>query len=155
MRLRSFRSCAGFRFDRFSSSGTSTLLDLHEMADLPQHACDHRALVVLGGAADLAEAERAQRAAVALGLADPATDLRQLQLRHRGSPPPPQPPAPQRAPPRARARWRVPRPQAREPLRSRSRRPAALPPRIPPPRRPAALPPRIPPLRRARDTAVP
>src|SRR5829696_1588924 len=143
MRLRSFRSCAGFRFDRFSSSGTSTLLDLHEMADLPQHACDHRALVVLGGAADLAEAERAQRAAVALGLADPATDLRQLQLRHRGSPPPPpQPPAPQPAPPRARARWRVPRPQAREPLRSPSRRPAELPARIPP-------------SRRARDTAEP
>src|SRR5215203_5764962 len=105
MRLRSFRSCAGFRFDRFSSSGTSTLLDLHEMPDLAQHACNDRALVVLGGAADLPEAERAQGAAVALGLADPATDLRQLQLRHRASPPPPEPRAPERprAPPRARA----------------------------------------------------
>src|SRR3954453_17350660 len=122
MRLRSFRSCAGLRFDRFSSSGTSTLLDLHEMADLPQHACDHRALVVLGGAADLAETERAQRAAVALGLADAATDLRQLELRPR-PPPPPQPPAPVRAPPLAPARSRVRRPRAPAPLPVRSRAP--------------------------------
>src|SRR3982750_2861798 len=121
MRFRSFRSWAGFRFDRFSSSGTSTLLDLHEMADLPQHACDDRALVVLGGAADLAEAERAERATVALGLADAATDLR--QLRHPPSPPSRRPPAPVRAPPRAPARWRAPprtQAQARAPLPVRS-----------------------------------
>src|SRR3954453_14996116 len=154
MRLRSFRSCAGLRFDRFSSSGTSTLLDLHEMADLPQHACDHRALVVLGGAADLAEAERAQRAAVALGLADAATDLRQLQLRHRPSPPPPpQPPAPERAPPRAPARSRAP-PRPQGPARADGRwLPArvSLPvrPRAPPPPPPARRP------RRARGTGAP
>src|SRR5215212_7048230 len=145
MRLRSFRSCAGFRFDRFSSSGTSTLLDLHEMADLPQHACDDRALVVLGGAADLAEAERAQRAAVALGLPDAATDLRQLQLRHRPSPPPPQPPAPERARPRAPARLRAPPPPG-APARAQGR---WLPARVSLPVRPRA-PPQRPPARRPR-----
>ena len=36
------------------------------MTDLAQHACDHRRVLLLGGATDLAEAERAQRAAVAL-----------------------------------------------------------------------------------------
>ena len=41
------------------------VLDLHQVADLPQHARDHRVVVVLGGAADVAEAERAQGAAVA------------------------------------------------------------------------------------------
>src|SRR5215210_818298 len=86
MRLRSLRSCAGFRLDRFSSSGIG-LLHLHEMADLAQHASDDRALVVLGGAADLAEAESAEGSTVALRLPDRATDLRQPQLRHRASPP--------------------------------------------------------------------
>jgi hypothetical protein len=32
------------------------LLDLHQMTHLPQHACEHRAVVVLDGLADLAEA---------------------------------------------------------------------------------------------------
>src|SRR3954466_15944128 len=52
------------------------------MTDLPEHACHDRALVVLGGLADAAEAERAQGAAVALALADLAADLRDAELRH-------------------------------------------------------------------------
>src|SRR5436190_22279317 len=52
------------------------------MTNLAQHAVEHGGLLVLGGAADLAEAERAQRAAMALALADLAADLRDLHLRH-------------------------------------------------------------------------
>src|SRR6266852_5184666 len=52
------------------------------MADLAQHACEHRALLMLDRAADLAEAERAQRAAMALALADLAPHLGDLHFRH-------------------------------------------------------------------------
>src|SRR5919198_2698953 len=58
------------------------LLDLYEMTHLAKHAREDRAVVVLDGLADLAEAERAQRAAVALALADLAADLRDADLRH-------------------------------------------------------------------------
>ena len=71
-RLRSLRGCAGLRLERFSSLGHYDLLDLHEVADLAQHACEHRVVLVLGGPADPAEPERAQRAAMALALADRA-----------------------------------------------------------------------------------
>src|SRR5438477_608483 len=56
MRLRLLRSWAGFSEWRFSGSA---IVDLHEVADFPQHACEHRAVVVLGGLADLSEPERA------------------------------------------------------------------------------------------------
>src|SRR5436190_24332583 len=84
MRLRSRREAAGFRFERFSSSGIrlAPALDLHEVADLPEHTGEHRALLVLGRAADLAEAERAQRAAMPLALSDLTAGLGDLDLRH-------------------------------------------------------------------------
>src|SRR2546429_9725537 len=84
MRLRSRREAAGFRFERFSSSDIrlAPALDAHEVADLPEHTGERRALRMLCRAADLAQAERAQRAAVGGGLPDRATRLRDLQLRH-------------------------------------------------------------------------
>src|SRR5712692_8779350 len=82
MRFRSFRLCAGFKEVRLSSLG---IVDLHEVADLSQHACEDRAVVVLGGLADPAEPERAERAAVLLGLADLATNLSYPDFCH-GSP---------------------------------------------------------------------
>src|SRR5439155_23272952 len=95
MRLRSLRLCAGFSEERFRGSA---IVDLHQVADFPQHACKHRPVVVLGGAADLAEPERAECAAVLLGLADLATDLGNSDSGHRslargtsrfpGAPPP-------------------------------------------------------------------
>src|SRR5712691_1848749 len=54
------------------------------MGHFPEHACEHRAFVVLPRVADLAEAERAQRAAMALALADLAADLGDLHFRHLG-----------------------------------------------------------------------
>ena len=87
-RLRSCARLGGLQVREVQISGhQSLLLDLHEVAHLAKHACDHRVVVVLGGLADPAEPERAQRAAVALRLADLATDLRQLKLRHPRSPP--------------------------------------------------------------------
>src|SRR5262249_53014789 len=68
---------------------SAALLDVHEMAHLADHAHHGRRVLELVRLADPAEAERAQRAAVALRLADLATNLRQLQLRHRSPPPPP------------------------------------------------------------------
>ena len=50
--------------------------DPDEVANLPQHTGDLRALRTLDGAADLAETERAQGAAMALALADLAAHLR-------------------------------------------------------------------------------
>src|SRR5467141_2663334 len=79
MRLRSFRLCAGFREVRLRFLA---IVDLHEVADLSQHACEDRAFVVLGGLADPAEPERAERAAVLLALADLATNLRDANLCH-------------------------------------------------------------------------
>src|SRR5438094_12745 len=52
------------------------------MADLAQHAGEHGTFLVLDRAADLAEAERPQRAAVALALADLALHLGDAHLRH-------------------------------------------------------------------------
>src|SRR5205085_6110043 len=97
-RLRSRRAAAGFRFERFSSSGIRVALsfDPHEMADLPEHTGERRALRMLRAAADLAEAERPQRAVMRRRLADCATRLRDLQLRH-SSPPPASAWAPRRS----------------------------------------------------------
>src|SRR5258707_13121295 len=82
MRFRSFRLCAGFSEVRLSCSA---IVDLHEMADLSKHACEDRAVVVLGGLADPAEPERAERAPVLLALPDLATNLGDSDFRH-GSP---------------------------------------------------------------------
>src|SRR4029077_1841340 len=103
-RLRSLRAWAGLRFERFRSSGIG--VHPHEVTDLPEHTGELRALRVLRAAADPAQAERAERSAVPLALADRATRLRDLQLRHPSSPAParPVPPGPLRAaslPPRA------------------------------------------------------
>src|SRR5262249_45302557 len=57
-------------------------LHLHEVVDLSQHTGELRALLVLGRAADLAEAERAERAVVRLRLTDPGPDLRDLDGAH-------------------------------------------------------------------------
>src|SRR5207248_9863956 len=81
-RLRSARSRAGLRVDRFSSA----IVDLDEVPDLAKHACNHRAFVMLDGLADLAEAERAERAAVLLALPDRATRLGYPNLGHPSSP---------------------------------------------------------------------
>src|SRR5215218_3742563 len=80
MRLRAVRFCTGFRFERLRSSG---IFDLHEVADLPQHTGELRALLVLRSASDLAQPEGAERAAMPLGLADLAADLGDLELRLR------------------------------------------------------------------------
>src|SRR5688500_18337471 len=107
IRLRALRADAGFRFERFSCSAivlglVLLALDADEVANLPQHTGDLRALRALDRAADLAQPERAQRSAMALGLADLAADLGDLQgLTHSGSPPParlPPAPAPESAP---------------------------------------------------------
>src|SRR5206468_1326642 len=78
-RLRSLRACAGFSDYRLSCSA---ILDPHQVTDLPQHACEHRGLVVLDRLADLAQAERTERAAVPLRLADLATRLCDSDLSH-------------------------------------------------------------------------
>src|SRR3989442_11742337 len=103
-RFRSFRLCAGFSEVRLRSLA---IVDLHEVADLSQHACEDRAVVVFGGLADPAEPERAERAAVLLALADLATGLSDSDFRHRrlrlglpragSSARPPTPPPPPRA----------------------------------------------------------
>jgi hypothetical protein len=59
------------------------MLDLDEVTDSTKHACENRPVVVLGGLADPAEAERTQRAAVAFGLAYLATRLGDSNFRHR------------------------------------------------------------------------
>src|SRR5437588_6520618 len=97
MRLRSLRAWAGLRLERLSSSAmtSSGLLDLHEVADLPEHTGELRALRVLRAAPDLAQPERPQRAAVALALADLRPDLGDPKLRQRSPPPPPRAPRPE------------------------------------------------------------
>src|SRR3954463_8329651 len=55
------------------------------MANLAEHAVQDGPRLLLGRAADLAEPERAQRAAVALALADLAADLGDANLRHHAS----------------------------------------------------------------------
>src|SRR5262245_44937862 len=79
MRLRSLRPWAGFSDDRLSCSA---ILDPHEVTDLPQHACEDWSLVVLDRLADLAQAERAERAAFPRILADRAACLCDSNLCH-------------------------------------------------------------------------
>src|SRR5689334_25196842 len=107
------------------------VLDLHQVANFPEHTRELRALLVLGGAADLAEAERPQRAAVLLALADLATRLGYPNLRHRSFP---RPASPSRAPaPRSAPAPPLPRPlassapagPARPSARGSARRPRA------------------------------
>src|SRR5712691_5676555 len=52
------------------------------MADLAKHACKHGAFLLLARAADLAQAERPQRAPVALALPNLAPYLGDLHLCH-------------------------------------------------------------------------
>src|SRR5919204_849859 len=78
-RFRSLRAWAGLSCERLTSSG---ILDLHQVANLSQHACEDGVVVVLNRAADLAESERAQCSAVLLRLADLATNLRYPNLLH-------------------------------------------------------------------------
>src|SRR5690348_12830823 len=52
------------------------------MADLPQHALEHRPVLLLCNAADAAEPKGAQRPAMPLGLADLAPNLGDANLRH-------------------------------------------------------------------------
>src|SRR3712207_1477809 len=91
-RFRSTRFAAGFRFDRLRFSGNALRvlcrrrLDLDEVTDLPQHTGELRALRMLDRAADFPEAERAQRAAMALALPDLAAHLRDPHLRHYEAP---------------------------------------------------------------------
>src|SRR5438477_5727564 len=95
MRLRALRACAGLSVERLSFSGIGfprSVIDLNEVADLSQHTGELWALLLLGGAPDLAQAECAERAAVALRLPDRATNLLDLDLRHSHSPAIPQPP---------------------------------------------------------------
>src|SRR3954451_23996485 len=62
--------------------GPLRLLDLDEVRDLPEHTGELRALRVLHGLADARQAERAERAAVPLRLADLAVRLRDADLAH-------------------------------------------------------------------------
>src|SRR5579884_92205 len=79
-RFRSSRGCAGERLERFSCF--SGILDLHQVADLAEHAGERRGLLVLGATADAAEPERSQGTAMTLGLSDLGPDLRDAQLGH-------------------------------------------------------------------------
>src|SRR6476619_4589929 len=83
-RFRSSRGCAGWRLERlscFSGIGLG-VLDLHEVADLAEHAGEHRGLLVLGAAADAAEPERSPGTAMPLGQSDLGPDLGDQQLGH-------------------------------------------------------------------------
>src|SRR5438094_10214984 len=86
MRLRARRGEAGLSVDRLSSAGLMDFglfgLDADQMTDLPQHTGELRALISLDGAADLAQAESAQRTPVLCGLADAAAHLRDPQPGH-------------------------------------------------------------------------
>src|SRR5215218_1242065 len=112
-RFRALRGDAGLRFERLSCSamacGLLLALDPDEVANLPQHTGDLRALRTLDRASDLAETECSQRAAMTFGLADLAADLGDLQRPTHSRPRPPRPlpahapaPAPP-SPPRPRA----------------------------------------------------
>jgi hypothetical protein len=52
------------------------------VADLAEHAGEHRGLLVLGAAADPAEPERSQGTPMPLGLPDLGPDLGDEQLGH-------------------------------------------------------------------------
>ena len=118
------------------------------MPDLAQHAVEHGALLLLGDAADLAEAERTERAAVPLALADLASDLGDAHLRHRPSRPSSSargaawaspPSSPRRRRLQALPRRAAPRP-ARRPAGPQARRQARAPPRPSASRRASAWP---------------
>src|SRR5688572_10637869 len=84
-RLRARRFWAGLSDEREMSSGISCLLRFlgaDEMANPAQHTGELRRLGMLGRAADLAEAEGAQRAPVARALTDLALHLGNANLRH-------------------------------------------------------------------------
>src|SRR5215212_6514063 len=85
MRLRSRRAWAGFREERFSGSAMASVgggVDLHQVPHLSQHTQELRTFLVLRRAADPAQAERTQGAAMALALADRAPNLRDANTRH-------------------------------------------------------------------------
>src|SRR4029079_3529779 len=90
MRLRAWRGCAGFREWRLSSSAMwlvvlslrARRLHRDEVGDLAELALELRPGRVLGGPADLAQAERAQRAAVLLRLSDRRPGLGHDDARH-------------------------------------------------------------------------
>jgi hypothetical protein len=65
----------------FSGIG-SGILDLHEVANLAEHAGERRGLLMLGAAADATEPECAQGTAMTLGLPDLGPDLRDANSRH-------------------------------------------------------------------------
>jgi hypothetical protein len=69
------------RFSCFSGIGSS-VLDLHEVADLAEHAGERRRLLVLGAATDPTQPESAQGTAMALGLSDLRPDLRDPEPGH-------------------------------------------------------------------------
>jgi hypothetical protein len=60
----------------------SGVLDLHEVANLAEHAGERRGLLVLGATADAAEPERTQSTPVPSGLPDLGPGLRDEQLGH-------------------------------------------------------------------------
>src|SRR6266700_3512855 len=82
MRLRSRRGWAGPRLERSRFLGTALLhlLDLDEVANLPEHTGELRAFCVFGRASDLAKAERAKGPTVAHVLANAAARLGDLEL---------------------------------------------------------------------------
>src|SRR3954466_14181699 len=85
MRLRSTRAWAGFNDERLSGSAMESVgggFDLYQVPHLSQHTQELRTFLVLGRAADPPQAERAERAAMALALPDRAADLRDPEARH-------------------------------------------------------------------------
>src|SRR3954447_15488573 len=64
----------------------SAIFDLHEVADRVDQPAHGRMVVALGGAADLAEAERAQRLALLAVGAVRRADLCDAQRRHQAEP---------------------------------------------------------------------
>src|SRR6185312_13821104 len=69
-------------------SSAIDLLHLHERVDAAQHALQHRRVVADGLGVDLAQAERAQRAAMLRPDAGGAAHLGDAELRHQASSPP-------------------------------------------------------------------
>src|SRR3954453_8132497 len=73
----------GFRlWSPISSAFGSSAIDLHQVGNLREHATHDVAVLLLGGAADLAKTERAERVALFGVGAVGRLDLRVLPLRH-------------------------------------------------------------------------